>query len=54
MLDAVDVAAEYKRDRAVTCPDCESPAAELCATCDWRMHRADEYDALAEVLRRQS
>jgi hypothetical protein len=53
VLDALDVAAEYKRDRDATCPDCEASPAELCSTCEWRLARADEYDALAETLRGQ-
>jgi hypothetical protein len=53
VLDALDVAADYKRDRAATCPDCEASPAELCDTCEWRLARADEYDALAEALRGQ-
>lgn len=52
VLDALDVAAEYKRDRAATCPDCEASPAGLCGTCEWRLARADDYDALAEALRR--
>jgi hypothetical protein len=51
VLDALDVAADYKRDRAATCPDCEASPAELCGTCEWRLAHADEYDALAETLR---
>jgi hypothetical protein len=53
ILDALDQAAEYKRDRAATCPDCDASPAELCGTCEWRLARADEYDALAETLRGQ-
>ena len=53
VLDALEVAAEYKRDRAANCPDCEASPAELCGTCEWRLARAEEYDALAETLRRQ-
>ena len=53
VLDALEVAADYKRDRAATCPDCESSPAGLCGTCEWRLARADEYDALAEALRGQ-
>jgi len=52
VLDALDVAADYKRDRAETCPDCDArPDGALCGTCEWRLHLADEYDALAERLR---
>jgi hypothetical protein len=53
VLDALDVAADYKRDRAAGCPDCDASPAELCGTCEWRLARADEYDALAEALRSQ-
>jgi hypothetical protein len=53
VLDALDVAADYKRARAATCPDCEASPAGLCGTCEWRLARADEYDALAETLRGQ-
>lgn len=53
ILDALAVAAEYKRDRAAGCPDCEASPAALCGTCEWRLARADEYDTLAETLRRQ-
>jgi hypothetical protein len=31
VLDALDVAADYKRDRAANCPDCGASPAELCA-----------------------
>jgi hypothetical protein len=51
VLDALNVAADYKRDRAATCPDC---AADVCGTCAWRLHLADEYDALAETLQERS
>ena len=54
VLDALDVAADAKRDRAANCPDCEASPAELCGTCEWRLARAEGYDALAEALRRQS
>jgi hypothetical protein len=53
VLEALDVAAEYKRDRTANCPDCEASPAELCGICEWRLARADEYDALAGALRRQ-
>jgi hypothetical protein len=53
VLDALEVAAESKRDRAATCPDCETSPAELCGTCEWRLARAEAYDALAETLREQ-
>ena len=47
VLDALDVAADYKRDRAASCPDCDASPADLCGTCEWRLAVADEYDALA-------
>ncbi len=50
MLDALDVAAEYKRDRAAICPDCDASDADLCGTCEWRLQVADGYDALARRL----
>ena len=53
ILDALDVAADYKRGRAANCPDCDASPADLCTTCEWRLARADEYDALAGALRRQ-
>ena len=53
MLDALDVAADYKRDRAAGCPDCPHTEGGVCGTCEWRLARAAEYDALAEALRGQ-
>jgi hypothetical protein len=53
VLDALEVAADDKRDRAATCPDCEAHPAELCGTCEYRLAAADDYDALAETLRGQ-
>jgi hypothetical protein len=53
VLDALDMAADYKRDRAATCPDCEAHPAGLCDTCEYRLAAADEYDALAKTLRGQ-
>jgi hypothetical protein len=50
VLDALDVAADYKRDRAASCPDYDAHLADLCGTCEWRLHLADEYDALARRL----
>jgi hypothetical protein len=54
VLDALDIAADYKRDRADTCSECNADPADLCATCDWRLHLASEYDSLADRLRSQS
>jgi hypothetical protein len=44
LLAALDDAAEYKRDRAVTCTDCTG---QSCATCQWHLQAADIYDQLA-------
>jgi hypothetical protein len=54
VLDALDVAAGYKRDRVTACPDCYGIQPEFCGTCEWRLAMADEYDALAETLRGRS
>ena len=53
VLDALDVAADYKRDRTATCPDCDAAPADLCGTCEWRLAAADGYDALAARLRQE-
>ena len=50
VLDALDVAADYKRDRAANCPDCDADPSDLCGTCSWRLHLADGYNALARRL----
>jgi hypothetical protein len=50
VLDALDVAADYKRDRAACCPDCDADPADLCGTCEWRLHVADGYDDLARRI----
>lgn len=47
VLDALDVAADHKRETAAYCPECEARPEGLCPTCDWRLDRAREYDALA-------
>ena len=47
LLAALDDAAEYKRDRAGTCP---GRADQSCTTCEWRLHTADAYDQLAEQI----
>jgi hypothetical protein len=51
VLDALDVAAGCKRGRAADCPDCEASPSELYSSCEYRLARADEYDALAKTLR---
>lgn len=51
VLDALDVAAKYNRDMTDECPDCDfDPESPLCAACESRMARADEYDALSAKL----
>src|SRR5258708_27339791 len=40
-FEALDLAAEYKRDRAARCADCDPSPAELCTTCESRLARAD-------------
>jgi hypothetical protein len=52
MLDALEVAADYKRDRAASCPDCDASPEDLCGTCESRLARAGEYDALAARIGR--
>ncbi len=51
VLDALDVAADARRDRIETCPDCPHTEGGLCGTCEWRLAAADEYDKLAGQLR---
>lgn len=51
VLDALDVAADTKRDMAANCPDCEAHPAALCGTCEWRLGQAEAYDAVAATLR---
>jgi len=53
LLDALEVAADYKRDRAETCPDCDGAPAgspDICGTCESRLHLAGLYDQLADRL----
>jgi hypothetical protein len=50
-LDALDVAAEYRRYRAsLTCAACATHPAELCEDHATDLDRADEYDRLAGQL----
>ena len=47
-LDALEVAAEYRRYRAsLTCEDCAASPTEVCAGHETDLDRADEYDTLA-------
>ncbi|MGH3224749.1 MAG: hypothetical protein ACRDPY_39740 [Streptosporangiaceae bacterium] len=47
LLAALDIAADYKRDRAETCADC---ADKSCLTCQSRLQDAQAYDRLAAQL----
>jgi len=47
LLSALDVAADYKRDRAAACADC---ASQSCLTCESRLQHARAYDRLAAHL----
>jgi hypothetical protein len=47
LLTALDVAADYKRDRAAACGDCTSRS---CPTCQSRLQNARSYDRLAAYL----
>jgi len=46
-LAALDIAADYKRDRAAACADCTS---QSCPTCQSRLQNARAYDRLAAHL----
>ena len=47
LLAALDIAADYKRDRAAACADCTS---QSCPTCESRLQHARTYDRLAAHL----
>jgi hypothetical protein len=47
VLTALDLAADYKRDRAETCADC---ADQSCPTCQSRLKDAQAYDQMAQKL----
>ena len=47
LLTALDIAADYKRDRAETCADCTG---QSCLTCRSRLQDAQAYDHLAAQL----
>ena len=44
---ALDIAADYKRDRAAACADC---ADQTCLTCQSRLRDAQAYDRLADRI----
>ena len=47
LLAALDIATDYKRDRAAVCADCTS---QSCPTCQSRLQHARAYDRLAAHL----
>jgi hypothetical protein len=47
ILTALDEAADYKRDRAANCADCED---QSCGTCGYRLRSARAYDSAAARL----
>ena len=47
LLAALDIAADYKRDRAVACADCTS---QSCPTCQSHLQNARAYNRLAAHL----
>jgi hypothetical protein len=51
VLDALDVAADYKRDVAANCGECEVRPEGLCPTCESRLGAADAYDRVTAKLR---
>lgn len=54
VLAALDIAADLKRDRVTSCPECEAHPDDRCADCVGRLDDADEHDALAELLGSES
>jgi hypothetical protein len=51
LLYALDIAADYNRDRAELCADC---ADQSCPTCDLRLQEAQAYDRLYAQLDQQA
>ena len=47
MLAALDIAADYKRDRAEMCTDCPD---QSCPACQTRLHDARAYDQMADQM----
>ena len=47
LLAALDIAADYKRDRGAACADCTS---QSCPTCQSRLQNARAYNRLAAHL----
>ena len=51
LLVALDIAADYNRDRAELCADC---ADQSCSTCELRLREAQAYDRLYTQLTQQA
>jgi hypothetical protein len=51
LLCALDIAADYNRDRAELCADC---AGQSCPTCELRLREAQAYDRLYAQLDQQA
>ena len=51
LLIALDIAADYNRDRAEVCADC---AGQSCPTCEVRIREAQAYDRLYTELTQQA
>ncbi|MGO8958556.1 MAG: hypothetical protein ACLQFR_14490 [Streptosporangiaceae bacterium] len=51
VLVALDIAADYQRDRAELCADCTS---QSCPACAWRLRDARAYDRLSAQLTQAS
>jgi hypothetical protein len=51
LLVALDIAADYNRDRAELCADC---AGQSCPTCELRLREAHAYDRLYAQLTQQA
>ena len=51
LLVALDIAADYNRDRAELCTDC---ADQSCPTCELRLREAQAYDRLYAELNQQA
>ena len=47
VLAALDIAADYKRDRAEMCTDCPD---QSCPDCQTRLHDAQAYDQMADRM----
>jgi hypothetical protein len=51
LLIALDIAADYNRDRAELCADCSD---QSCPTCESRLREAQAYDRLSAQLTQQA